>query len=701
MRSLKWRALLFGSFALLASSTNSFAQKVYDPGVTDTEIKIGNIMAYSGPASAYGVIGKTEAAYFSMINDQGGVNGRKINFISYDDGYSPPKTVEQVRKLVESDEVLLVFGVLGTPGNSAIQKYLNAKKVPQLFLASGATKWGRGADFPWTMGWQPSYQTEARIYAKYILQTRPGGKIGVLYQNDDFGKDLLQGLKDGLGARAASMIVLEEPYEVSDPTVDAHVLKLKQSGADILVSFSTPKFAAQSIRKVAETGWKPLYLQTSVSASIGAVIKPAGIDISQGIISAAYLKDPLDPLWKNDPGVARFRAFTQRYLPDVNVWDNSMLYGYSVAKTLVQVLKQAGNNLTRANIMLQAASLKGCCDDTLLPGIKINTSANDFYPIEQMQLMRLKGDEWELFGDVIGGELDGRGTPAVAEAKLPPSVAPPAPPVAQPPAPAVAVAVPPPSRPPVVASTPSSSSKYPSSPEFGRRVALVIGNSSYKDAPALANPIRDASAVANTLQRLGFQSVTLETNLGREKMIDALRNFAHLSQSADWALVYFAGHGMEVGGVNYLLPTDATIESDRDMPFAAVPLDQVLNATDRAHKLRLVVLDACRSNPYANRMIRTSEVSSRSAVARGFSRVEPNAGTLVVYAAKDGQTASDGDGANSPFTTALLKNLQVPGVEVRRMFDNVRDDVEDFTQKRQLPYTYGSVSGREDFFFLR
>lgn len=520
--------------------------------------------------------------------------------------------------------------------------------------------------------------------------------------------------------------------------MDARILKLKQSGADVFVSFTTPKFSAQAIRKVAETEWKPLYLLTNVSASIGSVLKPAGFENAQGIISTAYLKDFSDPTWSNDPPMLQFRSFLQKYYPDANINDSSVLYGYTVARALVWVLKQAGDNLTRANIMRQAVSLNGCCGDTLLPGIKVNTASNDFYPIEQLQLMRLEGSSWQLFGSPIGGELDGRGTPSIVEAKLPTS-APPV--VTSQPAATVAAR---PTQPPVVSepaaigapgggsnagadtstapvsataqapgqvaavqsskpateSLPASSS-FSSAPEFGRRVALVIGNSTYKDAAPLANPTRDATAIASMLQRLGFQSVTLETNLGREKMTDSLRSFARQAQSADWALVYFAGHGMEVGGVNYLLPTDASIETDLDMPFAAVPLEQVLNATERARKLRLVVLDACRNNPYANRMERTAEVSSRSTVTRGFARVEPNAGTLVIYAAKDGQTASDGDGGNSPFTLALLKNLAKPGVEIRRMFDNVRDDVQEFTRQRQLPYTYGSVTGREDFYFAR
>src|SRR5690348_12642392 len=317
------------------------AQKKYDPGATDTEIKIGNIMPYSGPASAYGVIGKTEKAYFDKINAEGGINGRKINFISYDDGYSPPKAVEQARKLVENDEVLLIFNSLGTPSNSAIQKYLNAKKVPQLFVATGATKWNEPKDFPWTMGWQPSYQSEARIYAKYLLKEKPNAKIAVFYQNDDFGKDYLKGLKDGLGAKT-SMIVLEESYEVSEPTIDSHIVKLKAAGADVFVNITTPKFAAQAIKKNAEIGWKPMHFLNNVSASVGSVMKPAGFENGQDIISSAYLKDPTDAQWKDDAGMKAWSEFLDKYYPEANRADGGVIFGYTVAQGLVQVLKQCG-----------------------------------------------------------------------------------------------------------------------------------------------------------------------------------------------------------------------------------------------------------------------------------------------------------------------------------------------------------------------
>jgi branched-chain amino acid transport system substrate-binding protein len=353
------------------------------------------------------VIGKTEAAYFKKINDAGGINGRKINFISYDDGYSPPKTVEQARKLVESDEVLLIFNSLGTPPNSAIQKYMNSKKVPQLFVATGATKWNDPKDFPWTMGWQPNYQSETRIYAKYILKEKPAGKIAVLYQNDDYGKDYLKGLKDGLGAKAASMIVAEESFETTEPTIDSHIVKLKSSGADIFVNISTPKFAAQAIKKIAEIDWKPLHFLNNVSSSVSSVIKPAGYENAQDIISANYLKDAGDPQWKDDAGMKEFLTFLAKDFPEGDKNDQSVAVGFGVTQTVIQVLKQCGDNLTRENIMKQAASLKDFRTEMLLPGIKINTGPDDFAPIGQFQLQRFKGERWELFGDVISGDAGG------------------------------------------------------------------------------------------------------------------------------------------------------------------------------------------------------------------------------------------------------------------------------------------------------
>ena len=377
------------------------AQKKYDPGASDAEIRIGNTNPYSGPASAYGTIGKSIAAYFRMVNDQGGVNGRKINFISYDDGYSPPKTVEMVRKLVEQDEALFIFQTLGTPSNTAIHKYMNLKKVPQLHVATGASKWNDPKNFPWTMGWQPNYQTEGRIYAKHILQTKPDAKIAVLYQNDDYGKDYLKGFKDGLGDKA-KMIVAEASYEVTDPTVDSQIVQLQSSGANVFFNITTPKFAAQAIRKAYDSGWKPVHYLNNVSNSVGSVLTPAGLEKAVGIISSQYEKDPTDSRWSNDPAIKQWREFMNKYYPDGNQADIFNVYGYSVGATLVQVLKQCGDNLTRENIMKQAASLKGWRVDTLLPGITITTSGEDFAPIQAVQLERFNGKQWELFGEVMG-----------------------------------------------------------------------------------------------------------------------------------------------------------------------------------------------------------------------------------------------------------------------------------------------------------
>jgi branched-chain amino acid transport system substrate-binding protein len=396
------------ALALAATfSTAASAQKKYDIGASDTEIKIGNIMPYSGPASAYGVIGKTEEAYFRKINAEGGINGRKIIFISYDDAYSPPKTVEQARKLVESDEVLLIFNSLGTPPNSAIQKYMNSKKVPQLFVATGATKWNDPKEFPWTMGWQPNYQSESQIYAKYMLKNHPNAKIAVLYQNDDYGKDYLKGFKDGLGAKGTAMIAIEESYEVSEPTIDSHIVKMKSTGADVFFNITTPKFAAQAIKKNAEIGWKPLHFLNNVSANIGSVLKPAGFENAQGIISSQYFKDPSDPQWKNDPSMKAWNEFLDKYYPEANRADASVMYAYIVSQGLVHVLKACGDDLTRANIMKQAASMKDFEPGGLLPGVKVNTSPTDFAPLSQLQLERFKGETWELFGDVISGDVGG------------------------------------------------------------------------------------------------------------------------------------------------------------------------------------------------------------------------------------------------------------------------------------------------------
>lgn len=394
-----------GFAAALAAMTTlpASAQKKYDTGATDTEIKIGNIMPYSGPASAYATIGKTEAAYFKMINDQGGINGRKINFVSYDDGYSPPKTVEQARKLVESDEVLLIFNSLGTPTNSAIHKYMNDKKVPQLFVSTGAAKWNDPKNFPWTMGWQPSYQVEARIYAKYMMQNYPGKTIGVLYANDDFGKDYLIGLREGLGDKADKLIVSEVPYETAQPSIDSQVVQIKGANPDIFFTVATPKFAAQTIKKLNEMKWKPVHFLTNVSVSVGSVMKPAGFEASQDILSAAYLKDPQDKQWDNDPAMKEWRAFMTKYYPEGDQQDASTVFGYGVAKGLVQVLTQCKDELTRANIMKQAASLDFEIG-VYLPGTKIRTSPTDFAPLEQLQMQRFKGESWELFGPVMSGE---------------------------------------------------------------------------------------------------------------------------------------------------------------------------------------------------------------------------------------------------------------------------------------------------------
>jgi branched-chain amino acid transport system substrate-binding protein len=386
-------------------ATPAPAQHRYDPGASDGEIKVGNIMPYSGPLSAYAIIGKTQAAYFKKINAEGGINGRKIAFVSYDDGFSPPKTVEQARKLVESDEVLFIFQSLGTPTNLAIEKYLNGKKVPQLFVATGATRFGDPKNFPWTMGWQPTYQTEGRIYAKYLLQNHPDGKIGILYQNDDSGKDYLKGLKDGLAGKMT--IVAEAPYEVTDPTIDSQIVNLKTAGADVFFNEASPKFAAQAIRKAAELNWKPVQLLASISNSIGSVLKPAGLENAKGILSTSYLKDPTDPMWQGDAAVGEWEAFMREYYPEGDRTSTFTAYGYLTAQTLVQVLKQCGDELTRANVMKQAANLKDLRLGLLLPGIVINTGPDDYYPIEQMQMSRFDGEHSVLFGPVISAERGG------------------------------------------------------------------------------------------------------------------------------------------------------------------------------------------------------------------------------------------------------------------------------------------------------
>jgi len=390
--------------AILAAALTSpvaLAQKKYDPGASDTEVKVGNTNPYSGPASAYGMIGKSIAAYLKMVNEQGGVNGRKINWISYDDGYSPPKTVEMARKLVEQDEVLFLYQTLGTPSNTAIHKYMNMKKVPQLHVATGATKWNDPKEYRWTMGWQPNYQDEGKVYAKHILQTRPNAKIAILYQNDDYGKDYLKGFEDGLGPQNVKMIVAKASYEVAEPTVDSQILQLKASGADTFFNIATPKFAAQAIRAAYDSGWKPVQYVNNVSASIGAVLTPAGLEKSVGVITTAYLKDPVDKTWANDEAIKKFDAWRTKYIPEGAREDINVIYGYTVAQALVQVVKQCGDNLTRDNVMKQAASMKDFKIDTLLPGITVTTSDVDYAPLQAVQLERFNGKQYELFGQVI------------------------------------------------------------------------------------------------------------------------------------------------------------------------------------------------------------------------------------------------------------------------------------------------------------
>jgi branched-chain amino acid transport system substrate-binding protein len=382
------------------ASPAALAQKKYDPGASDTEIKVGNTNPYSGPASAYGMIGKSIAAYLNMVNEQGGVNKRKITWVSYDDGYSPPKTVEMARKLVEQDQVLFLYQTLGTPSNTAIQKYMNMKKVPQLHVATGATKWNDPKDFHWTMGWQPNYQDEAKVYAKHILQTRPNAKIAVLYQNDDYGKDYLKGFEEGLGDKK-SMIVAKASYEVAEPTVDSQILQLKASGADTFFNIATPKFAAQAIRAAYDSGWKPVQYVNNVSASIGAVLQPAGLEKSTGIITTSYLKDPVDKTWANDEAIKKFDAWRTKYIPEGAREDINVIYGYTVAQALVQVLKQCGDTLTRDNVMKQAASMKDFRIETLLPGITVTTSDTDYAPLQAVQLQRFDGKQYQLFGQVI------------------------------------------------------------------------------------------------------------------------------------------------------------------------------------------------------------------------------------------------------------------------------------------------------------
>jgi branched-chain amino acid transport system substrate-binding protein len=392
---------LFLAFLLALTVPGAAAEKRSTPGITDNEIKIGQTMPYSGPLSAYSAIGKAELAYFTMINEQGGINGRKINLISLDDGYNPAKTVEQIRRLVEQDEVAFIFQSLGSVTNAAIQKYLNDRKIPQLFLADGTSRWDDPQHFPWTMPWQPSYRTEGHIDAAYVLKNKPDAKIGVLYQNETGGKDYIQGLREGLGDRANAMIVSELPYEITDSTVDTYIVTLKASGADTFFDITTPKFAAQAIRKAYEIGWHPLHFLDFVSSSVAATLEPAGLDKSIGIFSVAILKDPANPQWQDDPAMKEWLAWMNQYFPQGDKRDGANVYAYLVAQTLVQVLKQCGEDLTRDNIMRQAGDLHDLKLPLLLPGITINTSRTDYRPIKQMQPMRFDGKRWELLGELI------------------------------------------------------------------------------------------------------------------------------------------------------------------------------------------------------------------------------------------------------------------------------------------------------------
>jgi branched-chain amino acid transport system substrate-binding protein len=401
MRNAFFRLATGAALAIALTASSAYAQKKYDTGASDTEIKIGQTVPFSGPASAYATIGKAQAAYFKMINDQGGINGRKINLIQYDDSYSPPKAVEQVRKLVESDEVLLTFQIIGTPSNAAVQKYLNAKKVPQLFAATGASKFTDPKNFPWTMGFNPNYFVEGRIYGQYILKNYPNAKVGILYQNDDLGKDYLNGIKAGLGDKAATMIVAEASYEVSDPTIDSQILKLKSAGTDLFFSASTPKFAAQAIKKNFELDWHPVHILDINATSVGATMRPAGLEASKGVISVNYGKDPLDPTWKDDAGMKKYFDFMAKYYPEGDKDSTFNTYGYSTSQMLVQVLKQCGDDLTRENVMKQATSLKNVVIDLALPGVVGNTSPTDYRVNKQLQMMKFNGERWELFGPIL------------------------------------------------------------------------------------------------------------------------------------------------------------------------------------------------------------------------------------------------------------------------------------------------------------
>ena len=389
--------------ALVSGSTTAFAQKKYDDGATDTEIKIGHTGPYSGPASSYGQIGKTIEAYWKSVNAAGGINGRKVNFITLDDGYNPAKIVELVRQLVEQDKVLCTFNTLGTPTNTAIHKYMNQKKVPMLYVATGASKWGNPKQFPWTMGFQPDYHTEGAIYAKHILANVKDPKIAVLMQNDDYGKDYFGGFKEGLG-KDADKIVKQVTFEVTDPTVDSQVIQLKDSGANVFFNISTPKAAAQAIRKAADLGWKPVQYLNNVSASVGSVMKPAGLENSQGIITAQYLKDPTDKQWENTEDFKAWVAWMDKWMPGANKADANHIFGFAVSVLMHETLKKCGDTLTRDNVMKQAANFQKFKLPLLLPGITINTSPTDYYPIQSVQLARFKGETWDLFGDVMSAE---------------------------------------------------------------------------------------------------------------------------------------------------------------------------------------------------------------------------------------------------------------------------------------------------------
>jgi len=406
-REMVMKCSRYGAFVVISSMIATVAvggDAKYGTGVSDKEIKIGNVAPYSGPASAYSAGAKTQAAYFRMINRQGGVKGRQLTFLSYDDAFSPPKTVEQTRRLIEQDDVFILFGSVGTATNSAVHKYLNGKKVPQAFVASGATKWNDPAQYPWTMGWQPDYQSEGRVYAKYLLREQAGKKVGVLFQNDDYGKDILKGLKQGLG-NSSGVIVSEQSYDISEPTIDGHVVRMKAANPEVIISITTPKFGAQSIKKIAELGWKPIHIVSFISSSIGAAIRPAGLENAQGILTSTFMKDATDPRWKDDKAVKDFTAFMNEYYPDGDKTDASVFYSYGVAQALIYVLELCGNDLTRENFMRQAESIRDLEVDVLLPGIRVNTSARRHQPIDQLQMQRFAGDRWELFGEIYDGDV--------------------------------------------------------------------------------------------------------------------------------------------------------------------------------------------------------------------------------------------------------------------------------------------------------